>query len=110
MTIGEDRIEWAKHIRLLGFTIDDRFSWSHHLTEVEKNFVNKLDSLKRSSFLSRNVLLNLLFMIILPSVLYGLHVVWGGCLNVDLLNYLEILHRWVARVIYNLPRARHAYW
>ena len=49
-------------------------------------------------------------MIILPSVLYGLHVVWGGCLNVDLLNSLEILHRRVARVIYNLPRARHAYW
>ena len=47
------------HIRLLGVTIDDRFSWSHHLTEEEKNFVNKLDLLKRSSFLSRNVLLNL---------------------------------------------------
>ena len=42
-------------------------------------------------------------MIILPSVLYGLHVVWGGSLNVDLLNSLEILHRRVARVIYNLP-------
>ena len=42
-------------------------------------------------------------MIILSSVLYGLHVVWGGCLNVDLLNSLEILHRRVARVIYNLP-------
>ena len=47
MTIGEDRIEWAKHIRLLGVTINDRFSWSHHLTEVEKNFVNKLDLLKK---------------------------------------------------------------
>ena len=29
VTIGEDRIEWVKHIRLLGFTIDDRLSWSH---------------------------------------------------------------------------------
>ena len=46
-----------KHIRLLGVTIDDRFSWSHYLTEVENNFINKLDLLKRSSFLGRNVLL-----------------------------------------------------
>ena len=35
VTIGEDRIEWVKHTRLLGFTIDDRLSWSHHLTDVK---------------------------------------------------------------------------
>ena len=29
VTIGEDRIEWVKHISLLGVTIDDRLSWSH---------------------------------------------------------------------------------
>ena len=32
VTIGEDRIEWVKHSRLLGVTIDERLSWSHHLT------------------------------------------------------------------------------
>ena len=42
VTIGEDRIEWVKDTHLLGVTIDDRFSWSHHLTDVKKNFVNKL--------------------------------------------------------------------
>ena len=79
VTIGEDRIEWVKHSRLLGVTIDDRLSWSHHLTGVKKNFVNKLNLLKRSSFLSRNALLDLYFKIILPSVLYGL-VVWAAAL------------------------------
>ena len=78
VTIGEERIEWVKHTRLLGITLDDRLSWVNHLTDVKKNFVNKLNLLKRSSFLNRNAQLDLYFKIILPSVLYGL-VVWGGC-------------------------------
>ena len=116
VTIGEDRIEWVKHSRLLGVTIDERLSWSRHLTDVKKNFVNKLNLLKRSSFLSRNALLDLYFKIILPSVLYGL-VVWGGCPNAELLHSLEVLHRRAARIIYNLPRDmptaevyRHSNW
>ena len=53
LTIGEARIEWVKHT-LLGVTFDDKLSWIHHLTDLKKNFVNKLNLLKRSSFLSRN--------------------------------------------------------
>ena len=102
VTIGEARIEWVKHTRLLGITFDDRLSWVHHLTDLKRNFVNKLNLLKRSSYLSRNALLDLYFKIILPSVLYGL-VVWGGCPNTELLQPLELLHRRVARIIYNLP-------
>ena len=116
VTIREDRIEWVKHSRLLGVTIDERLSWSRHLPDIKKNFVNKLNLLKRSSFLSRNALLDLYFKIILPSVLYGL-IVWGGCPNADLLHSLEVLHRWAARIIYNLPRDmpteevyRHSNW
>ena len=72
--IGEDRIEWVKH--------------THHLTDVKKNFVNKLNLLKRSSFLSRNAVLDLHFKIILPSVLHGV-VVWSGCPNTNLLHSLD---------------------
>ena len=106
VTIGVDRIEWVRHARLLGVTIDNWLSWSHKkLKDEKKNFVNKLNLLKRSLFLRRDALLDLYFKIILSSVLYGL-VVWGGCPNVDLLNSLEILHNraCAARVIYNLPR------
>ena len=114
VTIGEDRIEWVKHSRLLGVTIDDRLSRSHHLTDVKKNFVNKLNLLKRSSFLSRNALLDLYFKIMLPSVLYRLPVVVrGGCSSADLLHYLEVLHRWAARIIdHNTIQIapRYAYW
>lgn len=102
VTIWEDRIEWVKHPRLLGVTIDERLSWTHHLTDVKKNFVNKLCLLKRSSFLNRNARLDLYFKIILPSVLCGL-VVWGGCPNAELLHSLEVPT--VGRPgIYNLPR------
>ena len=45
--IGDYRIDWVKHTRLLGVTIDDRLAWSHHLTDVKKSFVNKLNLLKR---------------------------------------------------------------
>ena len=116
VTTGEDRTELVKNSRLLGVTIDERLSWSRHLPDIKKNFVNKLNLLKRSSFLSRNSLLDLYFKIILPSVLYGL-VVWGGCPNAELLHSLEALHRRAARIIYNLPRDmateevyRHSNW
>ncbi|KAL9967891.1 hypothetical protein ACROYT_G026197, partial [Oculina patagonica] len=46
VNIGDNRIDWVKHTRLLGVTIDDRLAWSHHLTDVKKSFVNKLNLLK----------------------------------------------------------------
>ena len=98
MIVGEDQIEWVKHTRLLGVTIDDMLSWPKHLTDVKKSFANKLNLLKRRSFLSTDALLDLYFQVILPSVLYGL-VVWGGCVNMERLNSLEKLHRRAARII-----------
>ena len=52
---------------LLGVTIDNKLAWSQHIFEVKKSFVNKLNLLKRSSFLPRNILVDLYFEIILPS-------------------------------------------
>ena len=102
MYIGRDQIEWVNHTRLLGITIDDRLSWSQHLIDVKKSFVNKLNLIKRSSFLGKEALLDLYYKVVLPAVLYGL-IVWGGCANAEQLNSLESLHRTAARMIYNLP-------
>lgn len=74
VTIGEDRMEWVKHTRLLGVTVDDRLSWSHKKLTDEKNFVNKLNLLKMSSFLSRNAQLDLNFKIIYIAISFGLVV------------------------------------
>ena len=64
LTIGEEQFEWVKHTRLLGIIFDDMLSWVHVLTDLKKNFVSKLNLLRRSSFLSRNARLDLYFKII----------------------------------------------
>ena len=87
VSVGEDRIECVKHTRLFSVTIGDRLSWSHYLTDVKKNFVHKLNLLKRSSFLCRKALLDLCSKIILPSFLYGL-----GCFGADALMRTFYIH------------------
>ena len=72
-------------------------------SEVKKSFVNKLNLLKRSSFLSRNILLDLYFKIILPSVSYALPI-WGSFTNKDGFLALESLHCRAAKLIYGLTR------
>ena len=67
-------IKWVTHARLLGVAIDDKLTWAQRITEVKKSFVNKLNLLKRSS-LPRNILLDLYFKIILPSVSYALPII-----------------------------------
>ena len=107
ISVAQNRIRKLSTIDFPGYTI---------LQILKKNFVNKLNLLKRSSFLSRNALLEMYFKIILPSVLYGL-VVWGGCPNTGLLQSLELLHRRAARLIYIKPNNtptdevyRHSNW
>ena len=62
-----------------------------------------MDLLKHSRFLPRNVLLKFYFIVILPSVKYGI-VLWGLCTNSDLVNSVNCLHCRAARIIFNLPR------
>ena len=61
LTLCNHTIKWVTHARLLGVTIDDKLTWAQHISEVKKSFVNKLNLLKRSSFLPRNILLDLYF-------------------------------------------------
>ena len=85
VNIGRDRIERVNYTCLLGVTIDVRLSWLQHLIDIKKSFTNKLNLIKRSSFLGRETLLDLYYKVILPAVLYGL-IVWGGCRTAKLLG------------------------
>lgn len=80
LTLCNHTIKWVTYARLLGVTIDDKLTWAQHISEVKKSYVNKLNLLKRSSFLPRNILLDLYFKIILPSVSYALPI-WGSYTN-----------------------------
>ena len=59
LTLCNHTIKWVTHAQLLGVTIDDKLTWTQHIPEVKKSFVNKLNLLKRSSFLPRDTLLDL---------------------------------------------------
>ena len=106
LTLCNHTIKWVTHAQLLGVTIDDKLTWTQHTPEVKKSFVNKLNLLKRSSFLPRNILLDLYFKIILPSVCYALPI-WGSFTNKGGFLALESLHCRAAKLIYGLMRDMH---
>ena len=102
LKVGQDTVKWVSQTRLLGVTIDNKLSWSRHIQEVKKSFAKKLSLIKRSQFLPRDMLLDLYFKIIFPSVTYAIQI-WGGCTNKEDFNKLESLHRRAARLIFSLP-------
>ena len=69
------------------------------MLEVKKRYANKLNLLKQSRFLPRQMLLDLYFKIILPSITYALPI-WGSFTNKDGFQALESLHCIAARIIY----------
>ena len=101
--IGTDAIGWVNKSRLLGITVDDKLSWVPHISDLKKTFAKKLDPIRRSRFLPKDILINFYFKVILPSVTYGL-VLWGSCFNADLFYSLARLHCRAARIIFNLSK------
>ena len=101
--IGDSILRLVTKTRLLGMTVDDKLSWTPHVSEVKKSFITKLELLKRSRFLPKNVLRDFYFKVILPSVKYCL-ILWGSCCNSDMLDAVERLHCRAARIIFNLPK------
>ena len=85
--------------------IDNKLSWTSHVSDLKKNFANKLSLIKKCRFLPKHVLLNLYFKVIIPSLTYGI-AVWGGgggMSREDDFDALERLHCRAARIIYNVP-------
>ena len=103
LKINQHLIKWSSSSKVLGVTIYNKLTWTKHISELKRGFVNKLNLIKRSRFLPRNSLLDLYFKVILPSVTYALPI-WGCCRNKNEFNSLESIHCRAARVIYNLPR------
>ena len=73
LVLNGSSINWMPHSRLLGITVDDKFTWTKH-------FRSKLSLLKQSLFLPRSMVLDLYNKVILPSITYALPiwVVGGG--------------------------------
>ena len=88
LKINQYLIKWSSSSKLLGVTIDNKLTWTKHISELQRGFVNKLNLIKRSRFLPRNSLLDIYFKVNLPSVTYALPIC--GC--------LESIHCRAARV------------
>ena len=99
--IGGCLVKLVNKSRLLGVTVDDRLTWSPHLSEVKKRFTNKLNLLRKSKFLPKSVLEQFYFSVILPSITYCL-VVWANGSNSELFRSIDTLHDRAAKLIYNL--------
>ena len=84
-------------------TVDDNLTWVPHVLDLKKSFASKLELLKRSRFLPKDVLKKFYFIVILPSINYGL-VLWGSCCNSELINSIDRLHCRAARIIFNLSK------
>ena len=98
--IGDCLVKLVNKWRLLGLTVDDRLTWSPHLSVVKKSFTNKLNILRKSKFLPKSVLEQFYFSVILPSITYDL-VIWANGSNSELFRSIHTLHGRAAKLIYN---------
>ena len=103
LKISQHLIKWSLSSKMFGVTIDYKLTWSKHMSELKRGFVEKLNLIKSGRFSPRNSLLDLYLKVILSSVTYAL-TIWGCCTNKNEFNSLEPIHCRAARVIYNLPR------
>ena len=100
---GDSALRYVAKTRLLGMTVDDNLGWVPHVLDLKKSFASKLELLKRSRFLAKNVLITFYFSVILPSINYGL-VLWGTCCNSELINSVDRLRCRAARIILYLSK------
>ena len=76
LKLGSHQIKWVTPSRLLGVTIDCKLTWELHILETKKGFANKLNMIKCSQFLPRQMLLDIYLKIILASITYAM-TIWG---------------------------------
>ena len=100
VTVGGCLVKLVNKSRPLGVTVDDRLTWSPHLSEVKKSFTNKLNLLRKSKFLPKSVLEQFYFSVILPSITYGL-VIWANGSDSELFRSIHTLHGRAVKLIYN---------
>ena len=102
LLLGDSVLRYVTKTHLLGMTVDDNLTWVPNVLDLKKSFANKLELLKRSRFLPKDVLMKFHFSIILPSINYDGLVLSGSCCNSELINSIERLHCRAARIIFNL--------
>ena len=87
----------------LGVIIDNRLSWSVHLSSIKKHFTQKVGALKRMRILPKQSIEELYFKSILPSITCSISV-WGNCPPFPM-NSLNLICVRASLIINNLKPA-----
>ena len=73
--LGDTTIKITNKAKCLGMVVGNKLSWEKQVKKI-KNDLSCILKLKRMRFLSKDILNNLYFKAIVPSVLYAI-AVWG---------------------------------
>ena len=96
--LGDHEISFVNKSHCLGFTIDNKLSWEYHINDLASSMSKKVKQLRRFKSLPSQILEQIYFKDILPSVTYGISV-WGNCSEAKL-GSLEKIHLSAAKLIF----------
>ena len=61
LLLGDSVLRYVAKTRLLELTVDNNLTWVPHVLDLKKSLANKLELLKRSRFLPKDVLMKFCF-------------------------------------------------
>ena len=98
---GSGTIRVVESTTCLGVKLDCRLSWSEHVFQVKKSFVQKvIKAIKLMKSLPVKILQEIYFKTIIPSLTYCI-LIWGNC-STARFSSLDSIHSRAARIIFNL--------
>ena len=101
LMFGNSHINFTTKSTCLGVVIDHKLNWKAQVKTLHSRFVGKLKFLKSMKGLPTNVLEEIYYKGIVPSITYCISV-WGSC-SLATFNDLEQLHTKAAKLIHKLP-------
>ena len=107
ITIDNSLIQKVTHTKFLGVIIDDKLSWSQHISYIKNKIAKSLGIiLKARKVFTRDTLLSLYNSLVYPYLCYCIHV-WGSAYGVYLAD-LIILQKKIVRIICGVPPRTHS--
>ena len=98
---GSGTIRVVESITCPGVKLNDcTLSWSEHVSQARKFFVQKVKAIKRMKHLPLKTLQVIYFKAIFPSITYSI-LIWGNCSTAPF-SSLDSIHTRAARIIFNL--------
>ena len=101
--IDGEKIQRVNECKHLGVIIDDKLTWSKHITHVTKKIAPGLFYLRKSKNVIPSNMQSLLYNALIAPHFNYCNVVWGNC-NKTLQNKLQVLQNRAAKIIKGVDR------